>query len=103
MATIQIAKSARLDLIEIFKFVSKQSYQNAVMLVTAIKKEVIILQTYPEIGQMVKEINNPSFRELKLYKYRIIYFIQDDVVSIISIHHSARLLNNNPHLKDLFE
>ena len=88
MAAIQIVNSAKLDLMEIFKYVSKQSYQNAVMLVEAIKKEVIILQTYPEIGQIVREINNPSFRELKLYKYRIIYFIQDDVVSIITIHHS---------------
>lgn len=103
MATIQIAQSARLDIIEIFKFVSKQSYQNAVMLVKAIKKEVIILQSYPEISQIVKEINNPSFRELKLFKYRIIYVLQDDVVTIITIHHSARLLMNNPHIKDLIE
>jgi plasmid stabilization system protein ParE len=103
MASIQIANSAKSDFREIFNFISKQSIQNAEKLINTIKKEIIILEKYPEIGQIVKEINDPEFREIKVYKYRVIYFFQDDKVSIITIHHSSRLLKNNPHFKDFFE
>ncbi len=40
MATVQIARSANSDLIEIFKFVSKQSYQNAANLIKAIESKI---------------------------------------------------------------
>ena len=103
MASIQIAHSAKLDFKEIFDYVSRQSLQNAELLISAIKNGVQILEKYPEIGHIVKEINDPSFRELKIYKYRVIYFFQEEQVSIITIHHSSRLLKNNPHLKDFFE
>ncbi len=103
MASIQIANSAKIDFREIFTFISKQSIQNAEKLINRIKKEIVILEKYPEIGQIVKEINDAEFRELQVYKYRVIYFFQDDKVSIITIHHSSRLLKNNPHFKDFFE
>ena len=103
MASIQIANSAKHDFREIFNFISKQSIQNAEKLINTIKNEIVILEKYPEIGQIVKEINDPEFREIKIYKYRVIYFFQDDKVSIITIHHSSRLLRNNPHFKDFFE
>ena len=103
MASIQIANSAKLDFKEIFDFISRQSIQNAEKLVSTIKKEILILEKYPEIGQIVKEINDPDFREIKIYKYRVIYYFQDEKISIVTIHHSSRLLKNNPHLKDFFE
>ncbi|MEO6540751.1 MAG: type II toxin-antitoxin system RelE/ParE family toxin [Ferruginibacter sp.] len=103
MASIQIANSAKYDFREIFDFIFKQSIQNAEKLISTIKKEITNLEKHPEIGQIVKEINDPEFREIKVYKYRIIYHFQHDKVSIITIHHSSRLLNNNPHLKDFFE
>ena len=103
MASIQIAYSAKRDFKEIFNFISRQSIQNAEKLISTIKTEILILEKYPEIGQVVKEINDPDFREIQIYKYRIIYYLQDEKVSIITIHQSSRLLKNNPHFKDFFE
>ena len=103
MASIQIASSAKRDLREIFDYISKQSIQNAERLINTIKKEILILEKYPGIGQIVKEINDPEFREIKIYKYRIIYYFEGEKVSIITIHHSSRLLKNNPHFKDFLE
>ena len=100
MASIQIARSAHGDLKEIFSYVSKQFFQNAEMLVLKIKQDIQILRSHPEIGQIVKEINDPSFREIKVFKYRIIYMYLENIVSILTIHHSSRLLSNNPNLED---
>ena len=103
MASIQIANSAKRDFREIFNFISKQSIQNAEQLISTLKKEILILEKYPEIGHIAKEINDPEFREIKVYQYRVIYFFQDDKVSKITIHHSSRVLKNNPHFKYFFE
>jgi toxin ParE1/3/4 len=103
MAKLQVTKGARQDLKDIFNYVVKQSFQNAEKLVADVEKEIQVLISYPEIGQVVKELKNPLYREIKLYKYRIIYHFENEVVSIISFHHSARLLSNNHHVKDLFE
>ncbi len=50
---------------------------------------------------MVKELANPLIREVSVYKLRIIYRIHKDEIQIITIHHSARLLLNNPNWKEL--
>ncbi len=50
--------------------------------------------------KVVPEKKDPSLRELLLGSYRIIYRIVSDVkIDIITIHHSKRLLSNNPALK----
>jgi toxin ParE1/3/4 len=102
MAVVNVTKNAKKDLKEIHDFVAKKSVQNAKKLLLAIRKEFRILEKHPEIVQIVKELNSPTFRELKIYKFRIIYYIETDTSYILTIHHSARLLSNNTHLKDLF-
>lgn len=81
----------------------RKSFQNAEMVVITIKKEITNLSSHPETGKIVREIGNPSFREINVFKYRVIYLYVFNKVSVLTIHHSARLLTNNPHLKDLFE
>ncbi|NTS39919.1 hypothetical protein HRG84_03300 [Flavisolibacter sp. BT320] len=48
----------------------------------------------------MKEITSQQLREIRLYHYRIIYRCLADNVQVITVHHSARLLLNNPHLGD---
>jgi toxin ParE1/3/4 len=103
MATVQITKTAYKDLKEIFKYISKRSYQNAETVILKIKDEVKRLEKQPEIGQIVREIDDPAFREIKVFKFRIIYVYNDNLVSVITIHHSSRLLSNNPHIGNFFE
>ena len=53
-----------------------------------------VLYEYPEIGRPVPEYDMPSLRQLLVGKYRVIYLcVNEGRIDIITIHHSARLLN----------
>lgn len=104
MVQIKITPTAKKDIKGIYKYILKDSYQNAEMVAEAIIRKIEILYKQPNIGKIVKEFDSPAIRELKLFKYRIIYRIKSSsLVEVIAIQHSSRLLNNNPHLKDFFE
>lgn len=103
MVKISIAKSAKIDIRNIYDYVLQQSYQNAELLTQAIFQAIDSLYKFPERGQIVKEIQNPLFREIRLYRYRIIYRCRENEVEILTVHHSARLLINNPYSKDFFQ
>jgi len=51
------------------------------------------LADFPESGRIVPEINDRSFREVFLGKYRLIYRIRSGDVQILTIHHGSRELN----------
>ena len=104
MVQIQITLKAKKDIKAIYKHIKKDSDQNAEMVAEAIIRKIDTLRSQPDFGKIVKEFKDPKIRELKLFKYRIIYRLNTlQSLEIIKIHHSSRLLNNNPHLKDLFE
>ena len=104
MVQIKITNQAKNDIKAIYKHIKKDSSQNAEMVAEAIIRKIDSLSLQPDFGKIVKEFNSPKIRELKLFKYRIIYRIKTVFsVEIITIHHSSRLLNNNPHINDLFE
>jgi plasmid stabilization system protein ParE len=101
---IEITPKAKKDIAGIYEYILLDSYQNAELVAESIIKKIETLKRQPDFGKIVKEFNNPLIRELKLFKYRIIYRLKNpQLVEIITIQHSARLLNNNPHLKDFFE
>lgn len=104
MVQIKITSKAKKDITGIYNYILQDSYQNAELVAESIIKKIETLKRQPDFGKIVKEFNNPIIRELKLFKYRIIYRIKTPtLVEIITIQHSSRLLNNNPHLKDFFE
>jgi len=49
---------------------------------------------FPRAGRIVPEYNNPNIRERFYKSYRIIYKINDEIIEIVNIVHSARLLSN---------
>jgi|SRR5882757_1579679 len=104
MVQIKITSKAKKDIAGIYDHILIDSYQNAEMVAEAIIRKIDSLNAQADIGKIVKEFNDPAVRELKLFKFRIIYRVKTlKKVEIITIQHSSRLLNNNPHLKDLFE
>ena len=104
MVQIKITPKAKKDIAEIYNYILQDSYQNAELVAESIIRKIETLKRQPDFGKIVKEFNNPVIRELKLFKYRIIYRLKTaSLVQIITIQHSSRLLNNNPHLKDFFE
>ena len=52
------------------------------------------------MGKPIKELPGKGYRELLVKSYRVIYFIEEEKVNVITIHHSARLLKNNPTFKE---
>ncbi len=50
------------------------------------------LVQFPELGRMVPEFALPNLRELIIRPYRVDYRLQGDVVEIVTVFHSARLL-----------
>jgi toxin ParE1/3/4 len=104
MVQIKIAKAAKKDIKNIFDYIKKDSVKNSEAVVDAILRKIQILHKQPNFGKIVKEYNKPNLRELKLFKYRIIYRLETSTeITVITIHHSSRLLNNNPHLKDFLD
>jgi plasmid stabilization system protein ParE len=57
-------------------------------------ESVEVLYEHSEIGRSVPEYEMPNLRQLLVSKYRLIYLIVDDSrIDIITVHHSARILN----------
>lgn len=103
MVEIEIAPTAIRDMQHIIDYVFKKSVQNSEKLYNEFIEKIYSLQQFPERGKIVKEIEDSQVREIKLYHYRIIYRITPSKVLIITIHHSARLLSNNPNNPNLFK
>lgn len=93
--------SALEDIKNIIDYVHTQSVQNAEKLYKEIKEKIGSLQQFPERGSLVKEVIGLQLREVRIYHFRIIYRCTDEKVQVLTVHHSARLLANNPHLSDL--
>jgi toxin ParE1/3/4 len=100
MVKIKISQQAQKDMRQIYDFVSKESLQNADSLVEKFIIKIDSLSSFPERGKIVKEFSRPSIREVSVYKFRIIYKVSPRIVRIITIHHSSRLIINNPFLKN---
>jgi len=55
------------------------------------------------MGRMVPELQIPTIRQILCGHYRIIYEINPQKISIITIHHQSRLLKNNPSLRKIIK
>lgn len=100
MASISWTETAQNDLIDIYRFVKKQSVVQADSLIDQIIEKAKVLEQFPEMGKPVRELPEKGYRELLVKSYRIIYRVEEEIVYIITVHHSARLLKNNPAFKD---
>ena len=99
MVKIKISKQAQKDMRQIYDYVSDTSFQNADKLNEKFITKIDSLKNFPERGKIVKEFADPALREISVYKFRIIYKLGARVLHIVSIHHSSRLLTNNPFYK----
>jgi plasmid stabilization system protein ParE len=48
------------------------------------------LNSFPEAGRIVPEINDPKIREIFVYSYRLIYEIFPNRVEVLALIHSKR-------------
>jgi toxin ParE1/3/4 len=100
MAIVKYTKPALQDLKNIHDYIANDSAVNAKRFIQAIKDHVTILNKYPEIGSQIFTNRYNNLRQLLHKSYRIIYYYENDIVTIITIHHQSRLIENIKVVKD---
>jgi plasmid stabilization system protein ParE len=87
------------DINNIAEFIAKDSFKYAQIQVNTFFDLALLLEKSPKMGRRVPETNDDSIRELITGSYRIIYKIRTEKeILIITVHHSSRLMTNNPNI-----
>ena len=81
------------DLEAIAQYISVDSMAYAAAVVKAILNAARNLSRYPFAGRVVPELADENTREWFAYSYRVIYRVQEEVVTIAAIVHGRRLLD----------
>lgn len=77
---------------EIAQYIAMDKPSAAENWINTIFTKVERLEFLPEIGRIVPEVNNRQIRELVYGNYRIIYRIETEQVSILTIRHGKQIL-----------
>jgi len=91
--TVNVNKTAKNDLREIVKYVSKNNPMNAINILKRIENRINSLTHFPEKGGYVPELlqnNIKDYRQLIESPWRIIYKIDNDIVNVLLIIDSRR-------------
>ena len=94
MEKIHWLEEAIEDLDQIYNFISQNSVYYAIKTVEGILSKVENLKKSPYIGRRVIK-DNQNIREIIYKSYRIIYKIDSNIILILRVWHSARLLSIN--------
>ncbi len=91
--TVSLAESAIADLQEIrFWYVDQGIANTGDRIISEIFHRIEQLATYPELGRVVPEFNQPFLRELIQPPFRIVYRHDPGQIHIVRIWRSERLL-----------
>lgn len=63
--------------------------------VDSVFESVEKLTTFPKSGRIVPEIAKDNFREIIHGNYRIIYYISENYIEILTIRHGMQLLSES--------
>ncbi|MBU2591412.1 MAG: type II toxin-antitoxin system RelE/ParE family toxin [Nitrospinota bacterium] len=77
---------------EIADYIARDKPSAAEKWIDTIFSKVEQLESSPEIGRILPEIDNSQFRELIYGNYRIIYRIETKQISILTIRHCKQIL-----------
>ena len=81
------------DLEAIAEYISIDSPAYARSVVKAIFEITRKFSQFPLAGRIVPEFKDENIREWFAYSYRIIYRIEQDIVTVAAIVHGRRMLN----------
>lgn len=95
MARISWTPQALDDIESICEFIARDAPRYGQVFASRVFNAVEKLQTFPLSGRAVPEIAQDDIREIILGNYRIIYRIIGEEVQILTVHHSARLLDES--------
>ncbi len=100
MAEIRWTEQALNDVDAIADYIARDSSHYARLFVQKIFMAVNRLYLFPESGRIVPETGRNEIREIILGNYRIIYRTRSNLVEILAIYHSARLLDTRSIISD---
>ena len=90
MAQVHWTSRAELDLRDIEDFIARDSVSYAVLLVDRLIQAVEKLSDFPRMGRVVPEFERDDLRELLYRKYRIVYTVRGEDVTVLRVVHGAR-------------
>ncbi|MFD2148453.1 type II toxin-antitoxin system RelE/ParE family toxin [Mucilaginibacter antarcticus] len=97
---IEILPTAKADLKEIVSFIAQRSIKYAKLEKQLIVRAISQLLDFPDMGRTF-DYRSIDARQFVFKNYLIIYrYKTEDVLEILTIHHHARLLSNNPTFTD---
>ena len=82
------------DLESIAEYIARGSEFYARSVVSKILAVSRKIPEQPLIGRIVPEIGEKEIRERFVYSYRLVYRIQNSMITIVAIIHGKRLLEN---------
>ena len=75
----------------------KDSIQYAKLTLEKLLETAKLIERNQRIGRVVPELRQKDIREIITGNYRIVYqIINDELSYILTVHHSSRLLSDNP-------
>lgn len=77
---------------EIASYIAQDKPSAAERWIGTVFSKVENLKYSPEIGRIVPEIGNSQFRELLFGNYRIIYRIEPEQISVLTVRHGMQIL-----------
>ena len=77
---------------EIAGYIAQDKPSAAEKWIKTVFSKVEQLKSAPEIGRIVPEIGNNQFREIIYGNYRVIYRIEAEQISILTIRHGKQIL-----------
>jgi plasmid stabilization system protein ParE len=86
-------RQSREDLHEIRAFIARNAPLTAAAFVRRIRESVKRVRVFPELGQVVPELGRNDVREFLHGNYRVIYRVAAERIDILTVFHSARLLD----------
>ena len=93
MADIRWTIQAADDFEAIVQYIAVDSEHFARLFAADILAAIERAALFPNSGRMVPETNKDDIREILFGNYRIIYRIHHEVIEMLAVYHSARLLN----------
>jgi addiction module RelE/StbE family toxin len=94
---IVYSKIAQQDIKGIYNYIRKDSIRYANNEVKLIRDAIRKLKSNALLGKKFEKSNDELTRELVFRNYRIVYdIVTDKQIIILSVHHHACLITNNP-------
>ena len=88
--SVDWAFSAQAALDEVITYISRDSPEAAARVLEQALETGASLATFAERGRIVPESNEPTIREVFVFRYRLMYEVRDDRVIIVAFLHGAR-------------